>query len=150
MELIKDYDCTIVYHPGKANVVADALSRKNLFKENRGKITLLRELKTQRVALILGLKENLSVKFQIIPTLEDQIVKAQPEDHVLRSFVEKVRNVKRVDYTFRGDGALMKEKRLFVTNNRALKESIREEVHSSACTMHPRSTKMYRTLKAYY
>ena len=28
MELLKDYDCTIDYHPGKANVVADALSMK--------------------------------------------------------------------------------------------------------------------------
>ena len=28
IELIKDYDCTIEYHPSKANVVADALSRK--------------------------------------------------------------------------------------------------------------------------
>ena len=26
MELLKDYDCTIEYHPGKANVIADALS----------------------------------------------------------------------------------------------------------------------------
>ena len=30
MELVKDYDCTIQYHPGKANVVADVLSRKSL------------------------------------------------------------------------------------------------------------------------
>ena len=28
MELLKDYDITILYHPGKANVVADALNRK--------------------------------------------------------------------------------------------------------------------------
>jgi len=28
VKLIKDYDCVIGYHPGKANVVSDALSRK--------------------------------------------------------------------------------------------------------------------------
>ena len=30
MELIKDYDCVNDYHPGKANVVADALSRTSV------------------------------------------------------------------------------------------------------------------------
>jgi hypothetical protein len=29
LELIKDYDCYIMYHSGKVNVVADALSRKS-------------------------------------------------------------------------------------------------------------------------
>ena len=29
LELLKDYDCEILYHSGKANVVADALSRKD-------------------------------------------------------------------------------------------------------------------------
>ena len=28
MDVLKDYDCEILYHPGKANVVADAFSRK--------------------------------------------------------------------------------------------------------------------------
>ena len=32
LELIKDYDCTINYHPGKANIVADALSGKDQLK----------------------------------------------------------------------------------------------------------------------
>ena len=30
MELLKDYDYTILYHPSKANVVANALSRKSM------------------------------------------------------------------------------------------------------------------------
>jgi len=28
VELIKDYDCVIDYHPGKANVITNALNRK--------------------------------------------------------------------------------------------------------------------------
>ena len=30
MALLKDYDCTILYHLGKANIVADVLSRKSM------------------------------------------------------------------------------------------------------------------------
>ncbi|GJV30284.1 putative reverse transcriptase domain-containing protein [Tanacetum coccineum] len=35
IELCSDYDCEICYHPGKANVVADALSRKERVKPKR-------------------------------------------------------------------------------------------------------------------
>ncbi|GJY38080.1 putative reverse transcriptase domain-containing protein [Tanacetum coccineum] len=45
IELISDYDCEIHYHPGKANVVADALSRKERVKPKRKGLDEIIELK---------------------------------------------------------------------------------------------------------
>ena len=53
MELIKDFDCTIDYHPGNANVVADALSRKTIYQlagmvcYNLQSLVALREMNMQ-------------------------------------------------------------------------------------------------------
>ena len=50
MELIKDYDCVIDYHPGKANIVADTLSRKgrvimnNIEIKRQGSIVEMRKM----------------------------------------------------------------------------------------------------------
>jgi hypothetical protein len=44
LELLKDYDCTINYHLGKANVVADALSRKNIAGSISAMFTMKKEL----------------------------------------------------------------------------------------------------------
>ncbi|GKE84977.1 putative reverse transcriptase domain-containing protein, partial [Tanacetum coccineum] len=38
IELFSDYDCEIRYHPGKANVVVDALSRKERVKPKRVRV----------------------------------------------------------------------------------------------------------------
>ena len=66
MELLKDYDITILYHPGKANVVADALSRKagsmgSLAHLQASRRPLAREVQT--LANKLEKKRSLGVNF---------------------------------------------------------------------------------------
>ena len=50
----------------------------------------------------------------------------------------------------RGDGTLVLGNRLCVLDIKELKDEILEEAHSSAYAMHPRSTKLYRTLREHY
>ena len=65
MELLKYYDCSILYHPGKANVVADALSRKSsgslehISTERRSLVKELHELIDQ------GLQWKVTKKFLV-------------------------------------------------------------------------------------
>lgn len=73
MELIKYYDSTIAFHPGKANVIANALCRMSLSSNNRGRITLLRELRGFRVVLNTVKSGNFMVQFQMKPTLKEEI-----------------------------------------------------------------------------
>ena len=54
LELIKDYDCTIEYHPRKVNIVADALSRKSRCSTsslNAVRVSLLKEFRNSAISL---------------------------------------------------------------------------------------------------
>ncbi|KAA0067194.1 polyprotein [Cucumis melo var. makuwa] len=89
MKLIKDYDCTIAYYPRKVNVIADALSRKSLSPRNKGRMALLKKLRGFKVVLNAGTFGNPMARFQVKPTLEEEIVRLQPEDPELRKIAEK-------------------------------------------------------------
>ena len=83
MELIKDYDCTIEYHPGKANVVADALSRKatvTLAHLRAGRVPLWYELRTTGAELAFDEFGALIVSFHARSTVPDRIREAQLSD----------------------------------------------------------------------
>ena len=57
MELSKDYNCSILYHPGKANVVANVLSRKSA-----GSLT---HISTKRRPIIKELHELIKLGLQL-------------------------------------------------------------------------------------
>jgi ribonuclease HI len=80
LELIKDYDLEVHYHPGKANVVADALSRKlqcNCILMDSRINTLCDELSKMQIEVIpAGSLSHISVEL----ALQDQIIMAQLSD----------------------------------------------------------------------
>jgi hypothetical protein len=80
LELIKDYELEIHYHPGKANVVADALSRKS--QVNMLVAYLMSyELAKEFDRLSLGFLNNTQgVTIEFEPTLEQDIRKGQKDD----------------------------------------------------------------------
>ena len=132
MELVKEYECMIAYHLRKANVVADALSRKNSSKDSKGRIALLKELKSCKAILSPRTVGNLIAWFQVKPTLEEEIVKTHSKDPTFRKLAKEVKYERWSDYAFKNGDTLIKEiRRLWISNNKVMKESIMEEVHSS-------------------
>ena len=84
LELVKDYDLGINYHPGKANVVADALNRKPV-SLNTIMESLPPELQKEIAQLNLVIvSAGLANIMEVTPTLEEEIRKAQSDDTVLQ------------------------------------------------------------------
>ena len=83
LELIKAYDCTIEYHPGKANVIADALSRRlksSLSHMRSGYLPLLVDLRALGVILETEDSGALLATFHVRPLLVDQNLAGQLQD----------------------------------------------------------------------
>ncbi|KAA0061201.1 pol protein [Cucumis melo var. makuwa] len=130
LELVKDYDCEILYHPGKANLVADALSRK--VAHSAALITkqtpLLRDFERAEIAVSVGEVTAQLAQLSVQPTLRQKIIAAQLNDPYL---AEKRRMVE-------------------TGQDSAVKTELLTEAHSSPFTMHPGSTKMYQDLRSVY
>ena len=78
--MIKDYDCTIEYHPGKANVVANALSWKpegSYAYLQAIYLPLLIEFRSLGVQLQVADTGTLLASFYVRPLLVDQINEGQ-------------------------------------------------------------------------
>ncbi|KAJ9539518.1 hypothetical protein OSB04_032251 [Centaurea solstitialis] len=128
LEVIKDYDCEILYHPGKANVVADALSRK-------GSILLL------RVPCM-----RMTVTTSLIEMIRQSQVEAVREGNQER---ERIKG--QVDQLVADSrGLLTRYGRVWVPVSCEARQTLLEEAHKSKFSIHPGATKMYRDLRTDY
>ena len=146
MELIKDYDCIIDYHPGKANVVADALSRKD--KAIRGGPATWNEetmigLKILGAVLSVSPEGSLMAQLMVKSGYREQILEAQQlDDEVLKVRI-KLESGGETLFRMGDDGIVMLGRRMYVPDNKVLKQKLLRKAHESKFTVHPGSTKMY-------
>ncbi|XP_070679270.1 uncharacterized protein [Malus domestica] len=140
---------------GRANVVADALSRKPQGRLNAlyaSRVPLLAELRATGVRLEWENQGGAFLaSFQVRPILVERILASQMVDEEIQELVQLRSEGKKKDLRIReSDGMLMQEDRMYVPNNEELKKEILDEAHCSAYAMHPGGTKMYHTIRPFY
>ena len=153
LELIKDYDLEILYHPGKANVVADALSRKRQYGLT-ATIThqkeLLEDMRRLDLEVVVGCVGTQLASLQIQPTLLEQIKQGQKHDQEGERLIRAIKNRKRKELRLDDEGIIRHGNRIWVPDVDELRKTVMKEAHSSAYSIHPGSTKMYKDIKKYY
>jgi len=158
LELLKDYDINILYHPGKANVVAKALGRKAM---NMGSLAYIpvgeRPLASDVQALANQfMRLDVSEPSRVLPcevsrsSLYERIRERQYDDPHFLNLKDMVQHDDTKDVSIGYDRVLLMQGRICVPNVDGLCELILKEAHSLPYSIYPTAVKMYQDLRQHY
>ena len=153
MEFLEDYDFTLHYHPGKENVVADALSRKS-----RGALASIASREWQMLETLGQFELQYNEQTQgtlgslvATPSLLSRVIESQWQDAEIVSIRDRVQSSTGDEsWTVNADGSLRYRERVVVPQLMDLREEILREFHCSRFSVHPGGTKMYQDLHRQY
>ncbi|WJX94652.1 hypothetical protein P8452_76049 [Trifolium repens] len=149
METLKDFDFTLEYHPGKANVVADALSRKSVSvcsAQMASQQELLREFRDLHLEVEFALGNMRLGMITISSGLLEDIANCQDDKFLMEKRALIVRGTNR-DFKVGSDNILRCQGRVCVPEAMDLRNIILGEAHKSKLSIHPGATKMYQDLR---
>jgi hypothetical protein len=147
LELIKYYELEIHYHPGKTNVVADALSRKsqvNMMVAHPMPYELAKEFDILSLGFLNTMR---GVTVELEPTLEREIKEARKDDEKISEIRQLILEGRGKDFREDAEGVVWFKDRLCVPNVQSIRELILKEAHETVYFIHPGSEKMYQDLK---
>ena len=146
LETLADFNFDIHYHPGKANKVADALSRKSYGM--LGSLELLPiELAEDIIKMELELVHGRLARLDMQPTILEDIRRAQANDSSLQRVISTIDKEKKGEFVVSPEGAITFQGRICVPDVPEIKEQLLKEAHQVPYSVHPGNTKMYRDLK---
>jgi hypothetical protein len=149
LELIKDYDLEVHYHPGKANVVAGALSRKvhcNHLELEPVSDPLCEEMRRLNLQVV---EQGNLYALAAQSNLYDRIITTQHNDKDIQNIKQKLAEGYPKYTCFQRDhkDVIWFGKYLVVPVDPEIRKTIFDEAHMSKFSIHPGSTKMYHDLK---
>jgi hypothetical protein len=150
LEPIKDYDLGINYHPGKANVVANALSRRSHVSQlvvDSMPFELCEEFNKLNLMIVTSME---ATEIEVGSNLLQEIQKGQVEDEKIQEIKCNIKEEKSLGFLEDEEGVLWNKGRICMPSIKELKDKVLHEAHESAYSIHPGGNKMYHDLKATY
>ncbi|GJX29985.1 putative reverse transcriptase domain-containing protein [Tanacetum coccineum] len=140
LELLSDYDCKIHYHRGKANVVANALSRKERIKP----------LRVRALVMTIGLDLPKQILEAQTKARKPENLEAEDVGGMLVETSRELENPRKEKLEPRADRTLCLNNRSWLSCYGDLRTLIMHESHKSKYSVHPGSDKMYQDMKKLY